>query len=103
MPKEYSPTWSARAISSSRCAIRSSGPTMRPVEGSVTAETKLSIPRCTQASQSGRRRTARTAAAGGAPAGGCGGGVDRNGQGDGEAAGHVAGDRPELVDTAVVA
>src|SRR3954454_6185619 len=47
MPNEYRPTRSARAISSSRCSIRSSGPTTRPVEGSVTAETKLSTPRCT--------------------------------------------------------
>src|SRR5919112_835345 len=47
MPKEYSPTSSARAISSSRCAIRSSGPTGRSVEGSVTAATKLSTPTCT--------------------------------------------------------
>src|SRR3954452_25325776 len=46
MPNEYSPTRSASAISSSRCTIRSSGPTTRPVDGSVTAETKLSTPRC---------------------------------------------------------
>src|SRR3712207_8772678 len=47
MPKEYSPTSSARAISSSRCAIRSSGPIRRSVQGSVTAATKLSTPTCT--------------------------------------------------------
>src|SRR4051794_2877674 len=50
MPNEYRPTSSASAISSSRCAIRSSGPTTRPVEGSVTAATKLSTPRCTGSS-----------------------------------------------------
>src|SRR3954467_6279082 len=47
MPNECSPTSSARAISSSRCAMRSGGPSLRPEAGSVTAETKLSIPRCT--------------------------------------------------------
>src|SRR3954470_18208953 len=46
MPKEYSPTWSASAISSSRWAIRAAGPMTRSVAGSVTAETKLSTPTC---------------------------------------------------------
>src|SRR3954465_3250397 len=50
MPKEYSPTWSASAISSSRCSIRSAGPMTRSVAGSVTAETKLSTPTCMRSS-----------------------------------------------------
>src|SRR3712207_8625746 len=58
MPKEYNPTSSARAISSSRCAIRSSGPTRRSVEGSVTAATKLSTPTCTAVLLGGSGRPA---------------------------------------------
>src|SRR3954451_14172885 len=56
MPKEYSPTWSARAISSSRCSIRSAGPMSRSVAGSVTAETKLSTPTCMGPPGGHRRR-----------------------------------------------
>src|SRR3712207_9207259 len=41
------PTLFQSSISSRRCAIRSSGRTARPVVGSVTAATKLSMPRCT--------------------------------------------------------
>src|ERR1700722_11890195 len=40
------PTWSASSISSSRCCIRSTGLSVRPVAGSEIAAAKLSMPIC---------------------------------------------------------